>query len=99
MSELVSITLAVKVTPRANCDEVVGWCSETHEEISVRVTAAPEGGKATTAVIKVLARSLGVPKSSIEILRGQTSRHKLVSLMLDEQAFQRWSNDQITIRS
>jgi uncharacterized protein (TIGR00251 family) len=89
----------VKVTPRTNNDEVVGWCSEACEELSVRVTAAPEGGKANAAVIKTLARSLGIPKSSIEVVRGSTSRHKVLSFELEEEKFQRWSNDQKRLRS
>jgi uncharacterized protein (TIGR00251 family) len=93
------ITLAIKVTPRANIDEIAGWCSESREELSIRVTAPPEGGKANRAVVKVLAKTLGIPKSNIEVIRGQSSRHKLVSLVLEEQTFQKWSNDQILLRS
>ncbi len=48
--------------------------------MSVKVTAPPEGGKANTAVCKVLGKSLGVPKSSIHVVRGQTARHKQVEV-------------------
>jgi uncharacterized protein (TIGR00251 family) len=99
VSEIQAISLAVKVTPRASGDGVVGWCSEAHDELSVRVTAAPEGGKANAAVIKVLARSLGIPKSGIEVVRGHTSRHKLLAITLDGKAFRQWSEDQTTLRS
>ena len=44
----------------------------------LRVTAPPESGKANLAVISLLAETLGVPKSRVQILRGHASRDKLV---------------------
>ncbi len=46
----------------------------------MRVTAAPEGGKANAAVAAVLAKALGVPKSAVRVVRGGTSRHKQVEV-------------------
>jgi uncharacterized protein (TIGR00251 family) len=90
MSDPDIVTLAVKVTPRAGSDTVVGWNSEARDELSVRVTAAPEGGKANAAVVKALARSLGIPKSTIEVVRGQTSRHKAVAFRMDARDYEKW---------
>jgi uncharacterized protein len=70
-------TIAVHVTPKASRDEIVGWKGA---ELSVRVTTAPEGGKANAAVCKVLGAALGVPKSSVRVVRGEVSRHKLLSV-------------------
>jgi uncharacterized protein (TIGR00251 family) len=70
-----SALIAVHVTPKSNRDEIRGWRGG---ELSVRVTVAPEGGKANAAVCKVLAKALGVPKSAVRVLRGDTSRHKQV---------------------
>jgi uncharacterized protein (TIGR00251 family) len=70
-------TLAVHVTPRSGADEVVGWRGS---ELSVRVTSAPEGGKANAAVAKVVASAMGVPKTSVRVLRGQTARHKVLEI-------------------
>ncbi|MBI5230699.1 MAG: DUF167 domain-containing protein [Coriobacteriales bacterium] len=72
-----SVQLAVVVTPKSGRDEVSGWKGS---ELHVRVTAAPEGGKATAAVCKVIAKALGVPKSSVRVLRGEVSRHKLLEI-------------------
>ena len=49
--------VAVYVTPKANADKVTGWREgvDGAREVSVRVTAAPEKGKATKAAGKVLA--------------------------------------------
>lgn len=77
-----SVKVAVHVTPKSGRDEIVGWRGG---ELSVRVTAPPEGGKANAAVCTVLAKALGVPKSSIVVKRGDTSRHKQVEIAgLDE---------------
>jgi len=67
--------LAVHVTPRAGRDEVAGWRGG---ELSVRVAAAPDGGKANKAVCAVVATALDVPPSSVTVVRGHTSRHKQI---------------------
>jgi hypothetical protein len=46
----------------------------------VRVHAAPEGGKANDEVIELLAAHFGVPRSHIKILRGASSRNKIVDI-------------------
>jgi len=46
----------------------------------VYVSSAPEKGKANAQVLKALARHLGVPRSSLEITGGQTSREKIIRL-------------------
>lgn len=69
--------LAVHVTPKAGRDEVVGWRGG---ELQVRVTVAPEGGKANAAVCAVVAAALGVPKSSVSVVRGATARHKALDV-------------------
>jgi len=69
--------LAVHVTPRSGRDGVSGWRGA---ELSVRVTVAPEGGKANAAVCVVVAKALGVPKSSVRVVRGDTARHKILRI-------------------
>lgn len=66
--------LRVRVQPRARRTEVVGWQGPA---LRVRVTAAPEAGEANRAVTDLLARVLGVPPSSIELVRGAAGRDKL----------------------
>jgi uncharacterized protein (TIGR00251 family) len=67
--------LPVRVQPRAGRNEVVGWQGTA---LRVRVTAAPEAGQANQAVIDLLAAALGVPRSSVELVKGAKSRDKLV---------------------
>lgn len=69
-------SLAVRVTPKAGRDEIADW---REGELQIRVRSAAEGGKANAAVCALLAKSLGVPKSSVRVTRGDTSRHKQVS--------------------
>lgn len=64
--------IAVRVTPKASSNRIV----ESDEGLRVYVTTVPEGGKATAAVQKLLARALGVPKSRLILVSGATSRDK-----------------------
>lgn len=50
--------------------------------LEVRVSASPEKGKANERLIEVLAKHYGVSKSSIRIVRGHTSRIKLIEIDL-----------------
>ena len=72
----VQLELDIRVQPRAsrNAIEVDG------ERITVRVTALPESGKANDAVVSLLAKRLGVPKRSVQIVRGHKSRDKRISI-------------------
>ena len=71
------VTLAVKVQPRAPTSEV----GETlGAELRVKVTAPPVDAAANEAVIRLLAEKFACPRSAVQILRGQTSRHKVIKL-------------------
>jgi len=65
--------IAVLVTPKASRDRIV----VEEGQIRVYVTTVPEDGKANAAVQKLLAKALGVPKSRLTLIRGQTSRDKV----------------------
>jgi len=67
--------IAIRVQPRAGRDEIAG---ERDGAILVRVKAPPEGGRANKAVIKLLAKRLGVPQSAVEVARGAAARDKLI---------------------
>ena len=65
--------IAVRVTPKASRDRIV----VEEGQIRVYVTTVPEDGKANAAVQKLLAKALGLPKSRLSLIRGQTSRDKV----------------------
>lgn len=65
------------LAPRASRNSVLG----VHDgKLKVAITAPPVDGKANEALCKYLAKLLGVPRSSVSIERGHTSREKWVAL-------------------
>ena len=66
------VEIAVRVTPRASRNSI----ERVGNTIRVRVTAPPEDGKANEAVRKLLAKSLGVAKTRLTLVRGAASRDK-----------------------
>jgi len=79
------LRVAVRITPKGRRDAVEGL-AETADggaEIRVSVTAVPEDGKANRALIKLLSKLWGVPKSAITIVAGETDRHKILSILGD----------------
>ncbi|WP_243444750.1 DUF167 domain-containing protein [Sphingosinicella humi] len=69
-------TLAVRVTPKASAERIV----VEGGAVRVYVTAPPDKGKANKAVIALVAKALGIPKSAVELVRGETSRDKLLKI-------------------
>ncbi|MFO1140463.1 MAG: DUF167 domain-containing protein [Paracoccus sp. (in: a-proteobacteria)] len=68
--------IEVRVTPRASRNAVL----LDDGAIRVTVTTVPEDGKANAAVVKLLAKALGVAKSRLVLVRGATSRDKVFRL-------------------
>lgn len=71
--------LAIRVTPRARRNEIVEILPD--QTIKVRLTAPPNEGKANEALVEFLAEVLGVARSRIEIIAGDTGRDKLISIL------------------
>ena len=69
------VTFAVKVHPRARQNAVAG---EVGDALKLSLTAPPVEGKANQACIDFLAEFLKVPRSSVTIAAGHSSRNKLV---------------------
>ena len=70
-------SLRLKVTPSASRDAVVGWQGDV---LRVHVRAPAQRGKANDAVLRLLAAALGVERRRLRIIRGETSRQKVVSV-------------------
>ena len=68
-------SIKIRVQPRASSNLVEGFRGAT---VRLRVTAPPQGGKANDAAVSALAQALGVAKGRIKIVRGHSSRDKLV---------------------
>ena len=67
--------VAIRLQPRAKREEVVG---ERAGAIVIRVTAPPVDGKANAALCAFIAKAVGVSASNVDVVRGQTSRDKVV---------------------
>ncbi|WP_231378257.1 MULTISPECIES: DUF167 domain-containing protein [unclassified Desulfurobacterium] len=52
-------------------------------KLKIKVTAPPEGGKANDAVRRLFSKNLKVSVSSVEIVKGQTSRDKIVAIFTE----------------
>ena len=65
----------IRVMPRARRNQIT---VDTDGTVRVHTTAAPADGAANEAVIKMLAEHFKVPKTSINIIRGSTSRNKVI---------------------
>lgn len=68
---------ALRVQPRASRNAVAGTMGDA---IKLAITAPPVDGKANQAVVEFLAELLGVAKSSIAIVSGETGRNKVVAV-------------------
>ena len=66
--------IAVRVTPRAGRTAIK---LDEAGAIRVYVTTVPEDGKANAAVVKLLSKAVGVPKSRLELIRGATARDQV----------------------
>jgi hypothetical protein len=77
--------LPIRVTPRSARPGVGGWRegADGREELEVRVAEAPADGAANDAVVRLLAKALGVSRSELSIISGAASRHKRVAIPFD----------------
>ncbi len=71
------VLLAVKLQPRSSSNEIG---EALGNELRIRVTAPPVDAAANDALVRLLAKALDCPRGSVELVRGQTSRHKTVRL-------------------
>ena len=71
------IVLALHVLPRAAKNEV---CGVQENALKIRLTSPPVDGAANKLCREFLAKLFGVPKSAVEIISGETSRHKRVRI-------------------
>jgi uncharacterized protein (TIGR00251 family) len=69
--------LAVKLQPRASKNEIQ---AAQGGELRIRVTAPPVDAAANEALLRLLAEALELPRRSVELVRGHTSRHKTLRL-------------------
>ena len=76
-----SVRIAVRVQPRSARGRVVGVHAGA---LKVQVTAPPVNGAANQAVVDLLATWLRVPRRAVAVIRGQSSRDKLLEVISDD---------------
>ena len=85
------LRVSVRLQPKASRDEIVGVVPGAGgtAHLKVKVTAAPESGKANAALEKLLAKAWRVAPSSVTVVAGGKSREKSVLVAGDEQTLER----------
>ena len=71
------VKISLRVYPNASRNEVMGF---TDGVLRVKVSAPPTKGKANKELIALLSRLLGVGKDSVNIIKGHTTRNKVVAI-------------------
>ena len=72
-----SVTFTVRVQPRASQSKIAG---EIEGSLKVRIAASPVDGEANEELIRFLAKWFEVPKREIEIVSGETAKHKIIKI-------------------
>ena len=81
------LVVEIRLTPRAAMDRIEGieTLSDGLPVLKARVRAVPEKGLANEAILKLLAKTLGLPASRARLLSGDTARRKSILLEGDPQ--------------
>ena len=72
-----SLIFSVRVLPKSSKSEVVG---EHGGALKIKIKSPPVDGAANTELVKILAKFFDVPKSAVEIIKGQTSKTKQIKI-------------------
>ena len=72
-----AVIFTVRVVPRASKSEIVGLYDGA---LKVRIASPPVDGAANAELVKLLAKTLNVSKSAVEILSGQSAKTKQVKI-------------------
>ncbi|MBM7515468.1 DUF167 domain-containing protein [Nocardioides nitrophenolicus] len=72
--------LAVRVQPGASRTGAAGPAGVDGAELKVRLSSPPVDGRANAELVRWLAKELGVPRSAVTLVRGQTSRSKVLRI-------------------
>ncbi|MDP7428397.1 MAG: DUF167 domain-containing protein [Alphaproteobacteria bacterium] len=92
------VRIVVRLTPKAAASGIDGaMASKNGPALKVRVTAAPEKGRANAALVKLLAREWRLPTSALSIEAGAKQRHKRVFVSTDAEQLKRlrgWAKQQ-----
>ncbi len=82
------LELFLRVTPNSGGDVIDGveLRDDGRAVLRVRVSAVPDKGKANAAVVALIAKAIGVPKSAVQLVSGETARLKTLQIEGDVEA-------------
>ena len=72
------VRFEVHAKPRAKKSAILG--TRTEGALDVSIAAPPVDGAANDELVRLLAKALGIPKAGIRVVRGESSRHKVVGV-------------------
>lgn len=76
------LILQIRISPNASKNEII----KENNSLKVKITAQPIDGKANKALIEYLSKQFRIPKTSIEIIKGETSKDKILLIrVFDEE--------------
>lgn len=76
-SRVARMILRLKVVPSSSRNQIVGWLGDA---LKIKVAAPPENGQANQAVIELLASTMDIEPSAIQLISGASSPHKVVEI-------------------
>lgn len=76
--------IKIKVTPNSSKTQITSFIDDI---LNVKLCTPPVDGKANGELIKFLSKQFKVPKTSIEILKGDKSKHKSIELPIEQEFF------------
>lgn len=74
-----TIKLQVKIIPNARQDEICGYIDK--DMLKIKIKAKPVDGRANAYLIKYLSKELDIPRRNIAIIKGKTSRIKVIEVV------------------
>lgn len=73
------LVASIRISPNAKKNEII----KEGEIVKIKITAQPIDGKANKALVEFLSKNFKIPKTSIKILKGETSKDKTILFMTD----------------
>lgn len=78
---MAELKLKIRISPNSSKNEII----KGEDGVKIKITAQPIEGKANKAVVEFLSKEFKIPKSSIEIVKGTTSKEKTILIRCDDE--------------
>ena len=78
---MAELKLKIRISPNSSKNEII----KGDDGVKIKITAQPIEGKANKAVVEFLSKEFKIPKSSIEIVKGTTSKEKTILIQTNDE--------------